>query len=67
MKTKTLIESIMEAKRFIEAAKKAHARNSIDYPGQIQKEYIYSSKESGAVRRASMDLTRKLADLRAGR
>lgn len=50
--------AIFEAERFISKAeelKKLHANSS---------GYFYCSKESGSVKRSSMDLTRALADLR---
>lgn len=51
-----------EAKRFLERGaelRKKHARD-------IQKGYpVAGTSQSGAVRRASMDLTRALADLRS--
>ena len=58
MKKTILRKAINEAKRFI-------SRGEIylkKYPEDD--EYIYASKESGSVKRASMDLTRVLADLR---
>jgi hypothetical protein len=54
MKKQTIDKSLIEACRFIKAAKLARGAR----PG---------SKEYGALRRASMDLTRVLADLRQGR
>ena len=64
MKLETLQDCIAEAERFIEVARKLG--ESIDYRrlGDIG---TGTPKESGAVRRASMDLTRRLADLRQGR
>ena len=70
MKTSTLIEAVAEARRFITKAEAALNKDTlsclrIDSP----KTSILNNnpRENGAVRRASMDLTRKLADLRAGR
>ena len=54
MNTKTLAAAVREAKRFIEAAKAVRSDG----------EWINSSKESGAVKRASMDLTRALSEMR---
>jgi hypothetical protein len=48
-----------EAERFLRAARKIKTDTRFDS--------IDASKESGAVRRASMDLTRALAELRSGR
>ena len=46
-----------EAKRFLAAAK---ATEAVATPGG----QVWGSKESGALRRASMDLTRALAEMR---
>jgi len=60
MKTENLKEAIAEAKRFLKRAE--------DLNKKVSKEsaYIYGGypKESGSVKRASMDLTRSLAKLR---
>ncbi len=56
-----LSEAILEAERFIAKAQKAQLA-IID-----NKWAVYGSKETGAVRRASMDLTRTLAELRSGK
>lgn len=59
MNDATLNAAIVEAKRFLVRATKLQQRH--------EKNDIYrwqGSRESGAVRRASMDLTRALADLR---
>ena len=59
MNTKTLKAAKAEAKRFLDAVsafEKAEAEKA---------EHYYSTpRQSGAVKRASMDLTRALADLR---
>lgn len=59
MNDHTLDEAIVEAHRFIKAAKALRAANKLSG--------YFNPRESGAARRASMDLTRKLADLRQGR
>ena len=65
MKNETLITAIQEAKRFIEKAEQLQKiKQEID-PNSIY--YVSFPKESGSVRRASLDLTRTLADLRQGR
>jgi len=51
-----LAVAVAEAKRFIERAKAL--------PPTTPGIYDYNPKEQGAIRRASMDLTRALADLR---
>lgn len=53
----TLKAAIREARRFLEAAAKAEKAFK-------EGTASYSPKETGAARRASMDLTRALADLR---
>ncbi len=70
MEIATLIAAVAEAKRFItkaEAALNEDARNRdrTAYPNISS--LTNNPRENGALRRASMDLTRKLADLRAGR
>ncbi len=56
---KTKLETAMyEARRFLQKATALHELKT--HSGQ----YYYASKESGALKRASMDLTRALADLR---
>ena len=62
MNEETLLEAISEASRFISKADKAVRR--------MQKESlvkITGCKETAAARRASMDLTRVLSELRKGR
>lgn len=63
MKRSTMNEAVAEAKRFIERAEellKSHTMNTYDSLHE-------RPREQGAAKRASMDLTRKLADLRLGR
>ena len=48
------------AERFLEAQRKV-----CELPRSILGGYILGSKESGALRRASMDLTRALAEMRS--
>lgn len=58
MKSENIVEAIEEAERFITRAKKLLAKRA-------GKSYVWSNpKESGAVRRSSMDLTRSLANMR---
>ena len=57
----TLLESIVAAKTFIKRADECLA--TLD-PMKIR---INRSKASGAMTRASMELTRKLAELRQGK
>lgn len=65
MKLSALTTAIAEAERFLERAKRLRdtARADSDWPPQIDFTG-HHPKESGATRRASMDLTRALADLR---
>jgi hypothetical protein len=58
-----LAHAIREAKRFIAIAKKVQANKN--KPIGTARYYWYASpKDTGATRRASMDLTRALAELR---
>lgn len=59
---KTLKRCISEAERFLKAAKLAMSTEC-----DKDKEYSYGGKNTAAAKRASMDLTRVLADLRQGR
>lgn len=56
---KHLDNAVVEAKRFLEKAKLLKDTEN------VWGKYL-GSKETGAVKRASMDLTRALADLRRG-
>lgn len=83
IKTETIDEVIIELARTMKALKalrairKANANPEVlskgtemmgGMPASVTRyRYITSVKEHAAVIRASMDLTRKLADLRAGR
>ena len=58
MTPEALNESITEAERFIKAAKAARARLLLD------KYANFGCKQTGAAKRASLDLTRSLARLR---
>jgi hypothetical protein len=63
----TLLKCIQEAKRFIELAEEVPLTDfGRDLKGK-KVQFIESGKASGAARRASMDLTRALADYRSGR
>jgi len=62
MKIETIDTAIFEAKRFLQKAHdcKKEATKSIYTPSV----WYFSGKETGAMKRSSMDLTRALADLR---
>ena len=69
MNADSLSRAIDEASRFIERAKRllsAHrkAERRREHPEEYVLSPITGSAQSGAVKRASMDLTRALADLR---
>lgn len=59
MDIEKLTEVVDEAHRFLTAAQKM-----IDKDGEDNYAISFGCRESGALRRASMDLTRALADLR---
>ena len=59
MKREILVRAIIEAEGFLRRAKKAKARLEEDKYAEIS-----GSKETAACKRASMDLTRSLAELR---
>lgn len=58
MNKRTITKAIEEAKRFIYAAK--DVQDELASSGH----YIVGTKKSGTLRRASLDLTRALADMR---
>jgi hypothetical protein len=61
MNQKTLIDAILEANRFTEKAQKA----LWELQKMKQQSYICGTNKSAAARRASMDLTRALAEMRS--
>ena len=66
----TIADAISEARRFIMAAEKAVNRiveESKESRHSLHFRWTGPTMETAALRRASMDLTRKLADLRLGR
>ena len=67
MRLSTLIESIQEAERFKAMAEAAIDRHKMDSAGEYCLRDVGYTRQSASARRASVDLTRKLADLRAGR
>lgn len=65
MKETTLDEAIAEAKRFITIAEALQAAQSEAVGARQKRTGRWSTvAESGAMKRASMDLTRKLAEVR---
>ena len=65
MTKQTLDKAINEAKRFIKAAEQVKVHSSVN--GDTGKLWYYldaPTKASGACKRASMDLTRALAEMR---
>lgn len=62
MNEQTLNQAEIEAMRFIKACQALRAAKKAS-----KRTYDMHPRESGAVKRASMDLTRKLADVRQGR
>ena len=59
MNTRTLTTAIAAAERFLDLARELQAQ-----AGHADWIYVTGTAASGATRRASMDLTRALADLR---
>ncbi len=60
MTKEKLFEAMTEARRFLKKGEEALKRFKEDKYAE------FGTKETGAVRRASMDLTRSLAELRRG-
>jgi len=69
MEAKTLKKCIQEAKDFIKLAEAVPLREVVieGEHGKRTATYIEAGKASGAMKRASMDLSRELANLRQGR
>ena len=60
MKIELMQQAVIEARRFIDAVEKAESAMYTNNVSNIQ----HLPKESGRVKRASLDLTRALADMR---
>lgn len=60
MNRKTLDKAVGEAKRFLEKVEELGDREACDDIHNV----FYGCRETGAVKRASLDLTNALADLR---
>lgn len=65
MEIETLKTAMQEAERFLKRAE-ALLKNSTE-DGEFNHFHFNCSKDSASVKRASLDLTRALADLRQGR
>jgi len=64
MTPQTIRAAMAEAERFITAATDLLAREEAERAADEMNYSIYGSKASGATRRASLDLTRALAEMR---
>lgn len=60
MKIEDLNDAILEAERFLKRAKIAKTK----YASDKMTTYFYTCKEAAAVKRASMDLSRALTQIR---
>jgi hypothetical protein len=58
-----IIKAEAEAERFLEVIQNYHDRRATD-KDFYSHSHIYGYRETGAIRRASMDLTRALAEMR---
>ena len=68
MKDHTLDEAIVEAARFVKAAKQLRAyRRAVEEQGHLPENTAPYGRLHAAVERAALDARYKLADLRAGR
>ena len=65
MKTKTLNLAVEAAKRFVLAAEKA--KQAINRYSSALPDHLEHGKDAASAKRASMDLTRALADLQGGK
>jgi hypothetical protein len=64
MKAEYIITAVEEANRFISPANALEAARMETYVSGGSTYHVTAPRESGAVRRASMDLTRSLAAMR---
>jgi len=64
MQNGNIDRAIAEAKRFLERAKELKVAVRDPDDGKFLKTYPSAPKEHGALRRASLDLTRALAEMR---
>ena len=69
MQKANITRAVLEAQRFLARAKDyleatKNPDGSYEYQGKIHKTYPSAPAESGAMRRASLDLTRPLAAMR---
>ncbi len=64
MKTDNIKAAVIEARRFIRTAEACIEARKATYEMGGHTYPVSTPKESGATRRASMDLTRALADMR---
>ena len=64
MTPQTIRAAIIEAQRFIATADDLLERNQTDASQEYRTYPLTGSKASGATRRASLDLTRALAEMR---
>lgn len=66
MNRKTLAAAVAEAERFLARAKALPEPTTYEVPGSQYNPFTNDNfpKEQGAIKRASMDLTRALAELR---
>lgn len=68
MKYATLQRAVNDAQRFIDLASQCKVMRSAD--GKLiwpEQPFVETGKDAAAAKRASMDLTRSLADMRANR
>ena len=65
MNIETLKTTMQEAERFLKRAETLLKNSTED--GELNHFHFHCSKDSASVKRASLDLTRSLADLRQGR
>jgi hypothetical protein len=66
MKIENILEAEEEAKRFLKRLKlvKSSELNKDAFSSKTKRDCTYTSKETGALKRASMDLTRSLSKMR---
>jgi len=64
MKVENILEAEFEAKRFLKRIQEVKKLQPEPFKKGASKTWFWSSKETGALKRSSMDLTRSLSKLR---
>lgn len=64
MKVENILEAESEAKRFLKRVQEVKKLQPVPFKKNAPRIWFYPSKETGDLKRSSMDLTRSLTELR---